>query len=307
MTAGVNEKDNSNKVKTLDPDKVVYTVDCGSWNTYKSLSGFVYQPDREFSENTRTADYRESEETRNINIKYTNDQNVYLTERHADWTFFYEIPLDKPGVYVLILKFAEMYFDESNHRIFNILFGDTTVVQGLDIFAKAGKYAAYDEYIEFELNNDVVFFRGQPCSNAYKFLSKRLVVGFEKTEYDNPKVDGILLFEGSLEETDYSHLAEMRKVWDKAIEDEKRRSDFERKQKEALKRKQKEHDIDAPLGDGEDKEPERSIGSLLLSGPGLIIMIIMFGFLIYLLAFGSEDEKKKEQQKVESSKPKKNK
>ena len=157
------------------------------------------EKDQEFSEGSIVADYQFKEDLRDINIKYTNDQNVYLSERHAEWTFFYEIPVERPGTFVLILKFAEMYFEENGKRVFNILFGDTLVVEGIDIFEKVGKYAAYDEYIEFELNDDIIYYKGKACANAYKFMSKKLILGFEKTDRDNPKVDGIILFQGTLD------------------------------------------------------------------------------------------------------------
>lgn len=43
-------------------------------------------------------------------IKYTLDQKIYKTERHADYDIAYNLPLDEPGSYVLILKFVEVYF-----------------------------------------------------------------------------------------------------------------------------------------------------------------------------------------------------
>ena len=43
-----------------------------------------------------------------------------------------------------------MYFKEKGKRVFNINFGNRRVVDKLDIFAKVGRYAAHDEYIEFE-------------------------------------------------------------------------------------------------------------------------------------------------------------
>jgi hypothetical protein len=43
-----------------------------------------------------------------------------------------------------------MYFKEKGKRVFNIKFGSKKVVDGLDIVEKVGRFAAYDEYIEFE-------------------------------------------------------------------------------------------------------------------------------------------------------------
>jgi len=76
-----------------------------------------------------------------------------MTERHADESFWYEIPVNSPGKYVLILKFSELYFKASRKRVFNIKFGNTRVVEEVDVYSKVGKNAAYDEYIEFELTS----------------------------------------------------------------------------------------------------------------------------------------------------------
>lgn len=78
-------------------------------------------------------------------------------------------------------------------------FGDYTVIQNLDIFSKVGNAVALEEYLEFELKEDEIFFNHELCPNAYKFQSKKLVLGFEKGSQDLPKVDGLILFRGSLE------------------------------------------------------------------------------------------------------------
>jgi len=77
-----------------------------------------------------------------------------MTERHADESFWYEVPVNSPGKYVLILKFTELYFKASRTRVFNINFGETRTAAEIDIYARVGKNAAYDEYIEFELTSD---------------------------------------------------------------------------------------------------------------------------------------------------------
>jgi hypothetical protein len=46
--------------------------------------------------------------------------------------------------------FFQLYFKEKNQRVFHIKFGNKRVVENLDIFEKVGRFAAYDEYIEFE-------------------------------------------------------------------------------------------------------------------------------------------------------------
>jgi len=70
---------------------------------------------------------------------------------------------------VLILKFSELYFKASRKRVFNIKFGDTRVVEEVDIYSKVGKNAAYDEYIEFDLTSDnQIVASGKKCSNAIR-------------------------------------------------------------------------------------------------------------------------------------------
>lgn len=119
-----------------------------------------------------------------------------MTERHAYDSFSYHIPLAKEGTYVLILKFAEMYFKSKGKRVFHINFGSTRVVESLDIYAKAGRYAAYDEYIEFEYSQGNLMVKNKKLPDAVQEHS--LIVEFEKTEFDNPFVHGIVLYSGSL-------------------------------------------------------------------------------------------------------------
>lgn len=52
-----------------------------------------------------------------------------------------------------------MYFKEKGKRVFNIKFGEKRVVESLDIVEKVGRYAAYDEYVEFEYASGEVFFK----------------------------------------------------------------------------------------------------------------------------------------------------
>jgi len=66
--------------------------------------------------------------------------------------------LRQPGKYVLLLKFSEVYFNSAGEKIFDIGLGNLKVVNKLDIFAKAGKACAYDEYIEMEMKNGKIFF-----------------------------------------------------------------------------------------------------------------------------------------------------
>ena len=91
-----------------------------------------------------------------------------------------------------------MYFKESGKRVFNVKLGDRVVVQDLDIVAKVGPFAAYDEYIEFELRDDQVYFNGEVCPKAYKAKAQKLVFELEKGKRDLPKMEAFLVYEGTL-------------------------------------------------------------------------------------------------------------
>lgn len=122
-----------------------------------------------------------------------------MTERHHDDSFSYDISIPKEGKYTLILKFAEMYFREPNKRVFNIKFGERTVIQGLDVVARVGPFAACDEYIEFEFKEDQIFFEGEACPKAFKTKSQKLTVTLEKTDKDLPIISGLILYQGGLD------------------------------------------------------------------------------------------------------------
>ena len=47
----------------------------------------------------------------------TEDQILYQTERYNEETFGYEVPIKEEGDYVLVLKFAEVYFAQSQQKV----------------------------------------------------------------------------------------------------------------------------------------------------------------------------------------------
>ena len=70
--------------------------------------------------------------------------------------------------------------------------------------------------------NNLVFFNGKFSEGA--IVSGKLKIQFEKTEYDNPFVNGIVLYEGSLEDTDFPDIAKNKATWDKAEQEEKKKT-----------------------------------------------------------------------------------
>ncbi len=85
--------------------------------------------------------------------------DVYQTERYgANEGFKYLLPLNKDGLYALVLKFSEVYFTEPGQKIFDIKLGNEAIVQDLDIFAKVeSRGMPYDEFIEFMVQGQKVY------------------------------------------------------------------------------------------------------------------------------------------------------
>lgn len=51
-----------------------------------------------------------------------------------------------------------MYFDQKKKRVFHVKLGEQRIIEDLDVVARVGKYAALDEYIEFEYIAGTIFF-----------------------------------------------------------------------------------------------------------------------------------------------------
>ena len=181
----------------LDSSKVIAAINCGG-DEYIDNNGVKYEADKFFNGGTP------SEHGLNFNIKNTDDEILYQTERWSSETLTYSLPLKSNinGKYVLILKFSEVYFNSKGEKIFNVALGKENIIRNLDIYAKVGKAEAYDEYVEFEIRNKQVYFKNKSCNKALD--GDKLVVNFKKGSADNPKVNAILLVKGNLKDTDYT-------------------------------------------------------------------------------------------------------
>jgi hypothetical protein len=83
---------------------------------------------------------------------------VYHTERYgANSGFKYEVPVEDDGLYTLVMKFSEVYFQEPGQKIFDVKIGGTKVIRELDIFHKVfSRGIPYDEFIEITVKNGKV-------------------------------------------------------------------------------------------------------------------------------------------------------
>lgn len=247
----------------LDPSKVKYAVNCGGLETVTN-DGVRYHSDTGFSAGVV------SDHGKSSSIKLTSTPEIYQTERYATSDFSYSIPITEPGNYVLILKFSEVWFNSEQQKIFSVQIGDHTVVEYLDIFSKVGIFAAYDEFVPFTYEKGKVLVAGTEAKNAVK--GEKLVIKFVKTDYDNPKINGIVLLKGSLEDTNYAQQKRFLQNMKKEKEDEEKRYET----KKPAKVYEDEQDFeDLSLENEIMIEENHSLLGVLSSVPALIIISLV--------------------------------
>ncbi|MGH0168970.1 UNVERIFIED_CONTAM: hypothetical protein FKN15_055800 [Acipenser sinensis] len=123
------------------------------------------------------------------------DQILYQTERYNEDSFSYEVPIREEGDYVLVLKFAEVYFAQSQQKVFDVKLNSHFVVKDLDIFDKVGHSTAHDEIVPFSIVKGKLSVNGEVST-----FNGKLTVEFVKGYYDNPKVCGLYVMKGTLED-----------------------------------------------------------------------------------------------------------
>ncbi|HLE00011.1 MAG TPA: malectin, partial [Bdellovibrionota bacterium] len=112
---------------------------------YTDSSGVYYSADRNFSGGATAR-------TTSAIIATTNDP-LYQSERYGN--FSYTFPMSN-GTYSVNLKFAEIYFSAAGQRLFNVAINGRTVLTNFDIYARAGRNAAYDQTFPVTVTNGSV-------------------------------------------------------------------------------------------------------------------------------------------------------
>ena len=112
---------------------------------YTDSSGVSYSADRYFSGGATAR-------TTSAIIATTNDP-LYQSERYGN--FSYTFPVSN-GTYSVNLKFAEIYFSAAGQRLFNVAINGRTVLTNFDIYARAGRNAAYDQIFPVTVTNGTV-------------------------------------------------------------------------------------------------------------------------------------------------------
>ncbi|KAM6965495.1 malectin isoform 1-T2 [Aplochiton taeniatus] len=123
------------------------------------------------------------------------DQILYQTERYNEDNFGYEVPIRDEGDYILVMKYAEVYFAQSQQKVFDVRLNGHVVVKDLDIFERVGHSTAHDEIVPFSIRRGKLSVQGEVST-----FNGKLTVEFVKGYYDNPKVCGLYVMKGTLED-----------------------------------------------------------------------------------------------------------
>ena len=111
------------------------------------------------------------------------------------------MPVEVHGLFVLTLKFSEVYFDRPGEKVFQVALNDHVIINDLDVFKKVGKNHAYDESIEFRVSNSSAEIFFEKSGRKAVPYNGQLTVRFIPTGVDNPKVNALLVTKGSLGES----------------------------------------------------------------------------------------------------------
>ena len=252
----------------LNPSNVEIAINCGG-PEFRTKAGVTYQKDKYFV-GGEASDFGTNSE-----IKNTKEKEIYQTERWSTEDLVYNIPLKKEGKYVLILKFSEVYFNSKGEKIFDFKIGDDTILEQIDIFGKVGKNNAYDEFIEFELKNNKIFYEGKEISNGYDSDNKKMQITFVKKDADNPKVNGLLIVRGTLKDTDYDEYQRGHELM------EKQKQELEKKNRE-FQRMSKSIDFEDFEDDFTDDGKKYRVSNGIFSGQSIFLTLIAIGFVYYV-------------------------
>ena len=252
----------------LNPSNVEIAINCGG-PEFRTKAGVTYQKDKYFI-GGEASDFGINSE-----IKNTKDKEIYQTERWSTEDLLYDIPLEKDGKYVLVLKFSEVYFNNKGEKIFDFKIGDETILEQIDIYAKVGKNNAYDEFVSFELKNDKIYVEGKEAVNGYDADSKKIKLTFVKKEADNPKINALLIVRGTLKDTDYDEYQRGHELL------EKQKQELEKKNRE-FQRMSKSIDFEDFEDDFTDDGKKYRVSNGIFSGQSLFITLIGIGIVYYI-------------------------
>ncbi|XP_049660925.1 malectin isoform X1 [Accipiter gentilis] len=172
-------------------DSVVWAVNAGG-DAHVDVNGIHFRKDPLEGRVGRASDYGMKLPILRSNAE---DQILYQTERYNEETFGYEVPIKEEGDYVLVLKFAEVYFAQSQQKVFDVRLNGHVVVKDLDIFDRVGHSTAHDEIIPMSIKKGKLSVQGEVST-----FTGKLHIEFVKGYYDNPKICALYILQGTVED-----------------------------------------------------------------------------------------------------------
>ncbi|XP_036329233.1 malectin-A [Rhagoletis pomonella] len=172
--------------------KVIYAVNAGG-QEHTDKHGIHYSADPLHGRIGTASDY--GNHLLLIGRVAEQDEVLYRTERYHTATFGYTLPIDGDGEYALIMKFCEVYFNEPNKKVFDVILNNKhAVVKELDIFHQVGRGTAHEEYVHFRVSNDRLFYKDEQSDIRNGVVR----LDFIKGPYDNPKINAFALLKGDV-------------------------------------------------------------------------------------------------------------
>jgi len=133
---------------TPSPAALVIRVNCGG-PAYRDRAGHLWAADREHK--AGSWGYRGGNVyTTGNGIANTEDDLLYQSERWGNFYYLFDIP---NGNYKVTLRFAEIYRDNVEGRVFSVRLEGHPVITDLDLVAKVGRDVAYDQTFTVELTD----------------------------------------------------------------------------------------------------------------------------------------------------------
>lgn len=158
-----NYPDRAFKLYNLNDISSTWRINAGG-SQYVDSNGFTWLAD--------TMYVRGSTATNNKTISNTNDPTLFHSERWGNFSYVFRVP---PGIYSVLLKFAETTFTSSGQRVFDVSINNAKVLDHFDIFAAGGANRAIDRIF----NNITPNERGE------------IILSFGPAYVDAAKIDAI--------------------------------------------------------------------------------------------------------------------
>lgn len=177
-------------VQLTNAYELIYAINAGADGEFIDSNGIQYDWDPLEGEIGTASDYGKQ-----LNIGRVNehDEPLYQTERYSTESFHYDLPVEGDGEYALTLKFCEVYFNNVNQKVFDVVLNSAhTIVEKLDIFKTVGKGVAHDEIIYFSISRGMLVHE----NDESRIRNNKVRLEFVKGAFDNPKINAIALFKG---------------------------------------------------------------------------------------------------------------